>query len=203
MVFLVLRGVFYGGLAMVFLNRLRGRPASVAGVFAGFGQGFAQLLLAGFISYLAVLFASCCLFLPGVYLFVAWLFCVPLVADKGVEFWSAMELSRRTVTPVWFQVCALLILAFLPTLLINGFIEVRLWKVTYPVFRSAFAQGPAFDFNHLMDAYTHAFETAKITPGLVIAARLIRLLNLPFGLGALLAAYENLFRTGPPPPPQP
>ncbi len=195
--FMVLRGVFYGGLSMVFLNCLRGRPASIAGVFGGFRTDFAQLLLAGFISSLAVFFATCCLVLPAIYLFVAWLFCVPLVADKRLEFWSAMELSRRTVTPVWFQVCALFVLAFLPTLLINGFIQAKLCAASIPVVQSVTSLGAALDFNHLSEAMAQATKAAKIPPGLVIAARLVFLVNLPFGLGALLAAYEDLFHPGP------
>ena len=52
--------------------------------------------------------------LPGVFLQIAWIFSVPLVADKHLEFWSAMELSRKVVTRVWFKVFGLAILAFAP-----------------------------------------------------------------------------------------
>ena len=41
-------------------------------------------------------------------------FSVPLVADKQMEFWSGMELSRKVVTRVWFQIFALVLVAFLP-----------------------------------------------------------------------------------------
>lgn len=202
MVFVVLYGVFYGGLSTVFLNRLRGRPASIGDALAGFRHGFAQLLLAGFVSsLLAWLAFCCCMIVPGIYLFVAWLFCVPLVADRGLEFWSAMELSRRTVTRVWFQVFALFALAFLPTLLMSVFMYVKVALATIPAMQSVLAPGAPLDFTRLMELLTQVPQGAKITPAFVVAAKLVFLLNLPFGLGALLAAYENLFGTGPAPPP--
>ena len=202
MVYLVLQGVFYGGLSMVFLNRLRGRPASIGDAFAGFRQGFAQLLLAGFVSFLLAWLASgCCMIVPGIYLFVAWLFSVPLVADRGLEFWSAMELSRRTVTRVWFHVFALFVLASLPALLMFIFIQVKIALVEIPVIYSLFSPGATPDLARLMEALTHAPQAAKITPAFLLAAKLVLLFNLPFGLGALLAAYENLFGTGPASPP--
>src|SRR5260370_986143 len=121
-----LRGVLYGGLYLIFLNRIRGKPARVADVFSGFNIAFAQLVLTGLVSgLLAVVGFVCCLFIPGIYLFVAWTFGVPLVADRRLEFWSAMELSRKVVNKVWFELFALLLLAFLPTILMFLFIEVK------------------------------------------------------------------------------
>ena len=200
--YLVLFGALHGGLSMVFLNRLRDRPASVGDAFAGFRQGFAQLLLAGFVSYLLSWLAfCCCLVIPGIYLFVAWLFSVPLVADKGLEFWSAMELSRRTVTRVWFQVFALFVLAFLPTLLMSVFIQAKMTQATLLAMHSLFPPGTPPDFARLMELLRQAPQTAKLAPAFLIAAKLVFLLNLPFGLGALLAAYENLFGPRPQSPP--
>ena len=72
------------GCILIFLDRIRGQPASVSEVFAGFSLGFAQLMLAGFVSaLLSSIGLLCCLVLPGLYLFVAWSFSVPLVADKA------------------------------------------------------------------------------------------------------------------------
>ena len=192
MVYLVLHGVFYGGLSLVFLNRLRGQPAAAGQAFAGFGPGFAQLLLAGFISgLLSQLALFCCVVLPGIYLFVAWLFTVPLVADKRLEFWSAMELSRRVVTRVWFEIFALFLVAFLPALLIHIFLDVKVTLAMLPALQA----GPAApaDLTGLLEVITRAQHLAKICPALALAARLVFLLNLPFALGVLLSAYENLF----------
>ena len=39
--------------------------------------------------------------LPGIYLGVAWIFTEALVIDKKLEFWPAMELSRKVVSRHW------------------------------------------------------------------------------------------------------
>src|SRR5881628_183592 len=119
LVYWVMQGVLYGGLYLVFLKRIRGQPAAVGDVFAGFSSLFPQLLLAGLLTSLlcGIGFAFC--FVPGLYLLVVWIFSIPLVADKQLEFWSAMELSRKMVTRVWFEVLGLALLAFLPVILVN------------------------------------------------------------------------------------
>src|SRR5204863_8025053 len=102
-------GVFYGGLYLIILKRIRGQPASAGEVFSGFNQGFAQLLLAGFVSLLLGAIGLLFCLVPGIYLLVAWAFSVPLVADRRLEFWSAMELSRKVVTRVWFELFGLVL----------------------------------------------------------------------------------------------
>jgi uncharacterized membrane protein len=37
------------------------------------------------------------------YLNTCWLFALPLVGDKGLPFWPAMELSRRVVSKHWWM----------------------------------------------------------------------------------------------------
>ena len=43
------------------------------------------------------------LVLPGIYLAVSYTFTYPLIVDKGLSVWEAMELSRKTVTKQWFK----------------------------------------------------------------------------------------------------
>ena len=42
------------------------------------------------------------LVLPGVYFSVAYLFAMPLVVERGLKFWPAMETSRRIISRNWF-----------------------------------------------------------------------------------------------------
>jgi membrane-anchored glycerophosphoryl diester phosphodiesterase (GDPDase) len=59
--------------------------------FAGAGTGaFLVLILA------AIIFLSI-----SVYLSIAYIFTLPLIADKGLHVWEAMELSRKTVAKRW------------------------------------------------------------------------------------------------------
>lgn len=48
------------------------------------------------------------LLIPAIYLGVAYTFAVPLVVERRLEFWAAMEASRRTITHQWFGIFALL-----------------------------------------------------------------------------------------------
>jgi uncharacterized membrane protein len=45
--------------------------------------------------------------LPGIYLAVAYMFALPLLVDKKMGIWEAMELSRRAVSKHWFKIFAI------------------------------------------------------------------------------------------------
>lgn len=190
LVYQIMAGVFYGGLYLIFLKRIRGQPAAVGDVFAGFNLAFGQLVLAGFLSYLlAWIGFCCCLLLPGIYLFVAWVFSVPLVIDKRLEFWSAMELSRKMVTKVWFEIFALILVSFLPVIAAGLFAGVKLGFSFFPTIQHMSTGGPP-DFARLMNTILRLDMSSF---GLSFFYRLVLLINIPFAVGALMYAYENLF----------
>ncbi len=190
LVYMVMAGVFYGGLYLFFLKRIRGEHATVADAFSGFNIAFGQLVLAGFLTWLltAIGFVCCCI-IPGIYLIVAWVFSVPLVADKRLEFWSAMELSRKVVTKIWFQVLALLVLVFLPTILAHVYAGIRTGFSAWPMFQHSVTSAPQ-DFGRFLQLMVQ-FNTSVL--GLKFFARVVLLINLPFAVGALMYAYESLF----------
>jgi serine/threonine protein kinase len=86
-----------GGLWLYYLNRIRGRAATLETAFSGFKVAFLQLVLVGVITGVLKILGFLCLIIPGIYLLVVWAFAVPLVADKGLEFWPAMGLSHRVI----------------------------------------------------------------------------------------------------------
>ncbi len=49
------------------------------------------------------------LLIPGIYLAVSYYFALPLVVEKGMGFWEAMETSRRSITHCWFRMFGLLV----------------------------------------------------------------------------------------------
>lgn len=197
-IYFVLRGVFYGGLYLVFLSCLRGQRPGVNEVFRGFGPAFTQLLLAGLITSLLSGIGFLLCFVPWIYLTVAWVFAVPLAADKRLEFWSAMELSRRVVNRVWPQVFLLLLLAFFPVILVTVYAEVRITQAMFAAMHHLVGSGP-IDLARLVQAMPAlATEIAKVSLPLTLLTKLVLLLNLPFGVAALISAYESLF--GPRPP---
>src|SRR6185436_15394437 len=117
-------GPLFGGLYMMFLKLIREGEASPGDMFALTRETAMPLMLTGLVSLLLVQFGLLCC-LPGIYLQVAWLFSLPLVADRRMGFWDAMELSRRAATRHWFKVFALCILAFLPYVVFSSYMLSR------------------------------------------------------------------------------
>lgn len=111
---IVLSFVLLGGLNLLFLKELRGEPVNIGVVFAGIESAFLPLLLAGTVATCLVLVGGLLCLAPGIYLLVAWhLFAPLLILDKGLDFWDALECSRRVVTRHWWICGGLFLLAVL------------------------------------------------------------------------------------------
>ena len=109
----LLGGVCMGGLYFMLLKLIRGEKAEFGDAFAGFSLAFLQLFLAGLVRGLLTMLGLVLCILPGIYLAVAWVFAVPLVMDKRMDFWPAMELSRKVVNKHWWAVFGLLLISIL------------------------------------------------------------------------------------------
>jgi hypothetical protein len=199
-----IEGVLYGGLFLLFLKKIRGQAAGVGEIFSGFGVPFIQLLLVGFVMSLLTELASLLCFFPGVYLKIAWIFALPLVIDKRLEFWTALELSRKVVTRVWFKLFVLAIAVFAPVIIFDAFIHFQLSAVIYPKYSAFLAHG----IPDLASAMSFLTDLSKLTEETLRSRRfvelqmtreIILLINLPLAMAALMYAYEALF--GPRPAP--
>jgi uncharacterized membrane protein len=65
-----------------------------------FGKGFevfVQALLAWLVSFVLMWVGTLLCIIPGIVLGVAYVFIYPLVMDRGMDFWTAMETSRKKV----------------------------------------------------------------------------------------------------------
>jgi hypothetical protein len=184
---LVLYGAMYGGFYLIFLRRLRGQPASVADLFSGFSPRFVQFMLAGILTQVLAGIGMLLCFVPGIYLTVAWKFSLALVADRNLEFWPAMELSRKVITRYWFQVFGLIVVAFLPVLLFALYGLIRTFEIVFSIMQTG-----QFDFNALP-------KLVSMVVTLSLGQQLVLLFTLPFATAALMHAYEDLFgaRTAP------
>jgi predicted Ser/Thr protein kinase len=100
---LIVCGPLMGGLTMYYLKKLRGQPATLETAFCGFSTSFLALFLGGLISGILTFIGYLFLILPGIYLHVVWMFSLSLTIDKRLEFWPAMELSRRAVNKHWWK----------------------------------------------------------------------------------------------------
>ena len=120
----LVQGPLMGGLFLYYLKKIRGQPAEVGDAFSGFTKQFwGKLALAGTVQVVPLIV----LIIPAVFvnmrhmqehnseppmgmfiwillampliiwLSVSWFFSFALIIDKGLEFWPAMELSRKVV----------------------------------------------------------------------------------------------------------
>jgi hypothetical protein len=188
-IYLCISGVIMGGFYLACLRRMRGETVSPTEVFAGFKIAFVPLLLTGLISALLTEVSICFCILPAIYLFIAWIFALPLVADKKLFFWSAMELSRKIVTRVWFEVFALVIIAFLPMVIFQVFNMIQTGNFVFNLYAQA---------NHnwqqlAQDIPNHTDELRNLTIKMTLAGQVALLITLFYSVGALMRAYENLF----------
>ncbi len=101
--------VLIGGLLKYYLKRIRGEDATVGDAFSGFGPSIGQLVLLGLVQGALTNLGFVFCILPGIYLAVSWYFALPLVMDRGLGFWDAMELSRKVVSKHWFLMFAFLL----------------------------------------------------------------------------------------------
>ncbi|MDB6059783.1 MAG: hypothetical protein JWO95_3627 [Verrucomicrobiales bacterium] len=113
----LLIGVCRGGLLILILKLIRGQRADFGDAFAGFSEHFLQLFLVGLVSLLLTMVGLAFCIIPGLYLLVAWSMAIPLVADKKMEFWPAMELSRKVMNQHWWSMFGLVLLGILILLL--------------------------------------------------------------------------------------
>jgi uncharacterized membrane protein len=85
----------------------------IPAVIVGFVAASSKSNASGFLITLAVLVGL----VPVVYLSICWMFSLPLVIDKKVDFWPAMELSRKVVNMHWGSLFLLLVVCALVSML--------------------------------------------------------------------------------------
>ncbi|HEY6225809.1 MAG TPA: DUF4339 domain-containing protein [Verrucomicrobiae bacterium] len=199
LVAMIFYGPLFGGLYMLFIKLIREGEASPGDVFTLVRDTAMPLMGTGVITLvlvqIAVLF--CCL--PSIYLHIAWLLSLPLVADRGMGFWDAMELSRRTTNRHWFKIFGLCILAFLPFVVFTIYSTTHQFVDIWPYFKKLWAaaiemrnagnpnQAEIMKIMNEAEAVQRSYGTSALI------GQLLFLISLPFGIGSLAFVYEDLF----------
>ncbi|MCB1616954.1 MAG: DUF975 family protein, partial [Pseudomonadales bacterium] len=78
-----------------------------AGLVIGFYHKTLPLFLTTLLMYLMIVIGFICLILPGIYLSIAYSMAMPLVAEKNLGPWEALETSRKAISKRWFTVFGL------------------------------------------------------------------------------------------------
>ncbi|MEN8726543.1 MAG: hypothetical protein ABF276_01120 [Sulfurovum sp.] len=97
------------GIMMLAINYSRGENIEFKSIF-NYYHLMGKVALAGLLIYIMTVIGFVLLIIPGIYLSIAYIFTLPLIADKGMDVWEAMELSRKSVTKHWFKVFGLFFL---------------------------------------------------------------------------------------------
>lgn len=100
------------GFIIVSLMSFRNQTVEFKNYFGGF-RHLIPLLVFTILSTIFIFIGELLLIVPGVYLSVAYLFAPCLIVDKNIDFWPAMEISRKKVNKHWFGLFGFSILIIL------------------------------------------------------------------------------------------
>lgn len=138
------------GMMMIGIKIARDESVSGTEVFAHFDK-ILPLAAGMILMYILSTIGFILLILPGIYLVVAYTLAIPLIVDKGLGPWAALETSRKAITKHWFGffgfliVCLLLYIAGALPLLIGLIWVVPLVSIALGVaYRNIFG-GPESD----------------------------------------------------------
>jgi hypothetical protein len=136
----ILMPILFAGYYFVAFQIARNRPQTFGDFFQGF-QKFLPIFLVSLVSSILTMVGFVIFVIPGIYLAVAYLFAQPFVIDKNLEFWSAMETSRKLITKKWFAffglALALFALNFVGALVVGIGLLVTL-PLTFCIITAAF-----------------------------------------------------------------
>jgi hypothetical protein len=133
---LLLNNLLMSGVYVLYLARMRGFRPSFGDVATVVRTSAIAIVLAGLAQLAMTAAGLLLLILPGIYLAVGYAFVIPLIIDRGMPVWTAMELSRTTVHKQWFQTFGLLVAAGM-LLFISAQLYGFLLVVTLPLCTAA------------------------------------------------------------------
>lgn len=100
---------FMAGINMVGIRHAAGQPISFNEIFSHFGRTV-PLVITAVVMMLLIYLGMFLLVIPGIYLAVAYLLAIPLVVERGLSPWQALEASRKAISQHWFKVFGLFLL---------------------------------------------------------------------------------------------
>jgi hypothetical protein len=90
------------GITIMGIRHSQGKSVSAGSVFHYFHRAPATILWY-FLMTLMIMLGYLLLILPGIYLSFAYMFSLPLMVEKNLGVWAALEISRKAVTRIWFR----------------------------------------------------------------------------------------------------
>jgi hypothetical protein len=141
----ILSGKMFGGLYLMILRRLRDGQAPEIGDVFECKRGWLELFIATLVMAIIIAVGLILFIVPGLYIAAIWLYVIPLMIEKDLDFGEARKQSRALVETagVWDRVVIVIILWLLQAVVSGGiglaldpFHAFRfgglLWLVTVP-----------------------------------------------------------------------
>ncbi len=100
--------VLFVGLVAMGVRRAIGLPIGYKTALASFDKAV-PAFIAGLLNTLLTYVGLILLLFPGIYLATGYCMSLPLIVDRNLPPWQALETSRRAVTKRWFQYFGLLV----------------------------------------------------------------------------------------------
>ena len=97
------------GIAIMGIRHSQGKSVSPGSIFNYFHR-IPGTLLWYLLMTLMVIIGYALLIIPGIYLSFAYMFSLPLMIEKNMGAWEAMETSRKAVTKMWFRFSGFILL---------------------------------------------------------------------------------------------
>ncbi|MBN2357125.1 hypothetical protein JXO59_13490 [candidate division KSB1 bacterium] len=98
----IVAGPLEVGFFYIIFERMRGKPVEIGGLGKGF-EFFAPAVLASIVMsvFISIGFVLC--IIPGLLAVAVYQFTMPFILDKKMDFWQAMEASRKLLSQYMFE----------------------------------------------------------------------------------------------------
>ena len=104
--------IFSAGLIAIGIRKVAGESVTWKMVFEGFSVA-GKLFVATILQTLLVCIGFLLLILPGIYLAVGYAMTIPLIVDRKMSPWQAMETSRKAIHGEWWKIFGLFVVVSL------------------------------------------------------------------------------------------
>jgi len=121
------------GIHIMGMRHAQNKSVSAGSIFGYFNRA-PTILLCYLIMMIMIMLGMVLLIIPGIYLMIAYAFAMPLVVEKHMSAWRALETSRKALTGKWFPMFGLMLLMMLVNSLAMLTLGIALiWTIPWSV----------------------------------------------------------------------
>ncbi len=101
--------IFSAGVVMIGVRRAADQPFGFSMLFDGFSKA-GTVIVTMLLQTVLITLGFALLIIPGIYLSIGYGLALPLIMEKGMGPWEALETSRKAIHHCWFQLFGLYLL---------------------------------------------------------------------------------------------